>query len=59
MTKLTPDQLQQYNDDGYIVLKGMLKPEEVALLSRTAREDRVLDQHSFGKADGEGGMVRL
>lgn len=59
MTKLTPDQLQQYNDDGYIVLKGMLKPEEVALLSRTAREDRVLDQHSFGKADGEGGTVRL
>jgi len=59
MTKLTPEQLQQYNDDGYIVLKGMLKPEEVALLSRTAREDRVLDQHSFGKADGEGGTVRL
>src|ERR1700684_2868557 len=59
MTKLTPEQVQQYMDDGYIVLKGMLSPEQVALLSRTAREDRVLDQHSFGKADGEGGTVRL
>jgi ectoine hydroxylase len=59
MTKLTPEQVQQYNDDGFIVLKGMLTPEQVALLSRTAREDRVLDQHSFGKADGEGGTVRL
>src|SRR5579883_2198566 len=59
MTRLSPEQLQQYHQDGYILLKGMLSPEEIALLSRTAREDRVLDQHSFGKADGEGGTVRL
>jgi ectoine hydroxylase len=59
MTKLTPKQLNQYEGDGYIVLKGMLSPEQIFLLSRTAREDRVLDQHSFGKADGEGGTVRL
>src|ERR1700759_2135591 len=59
MTRLTPEQLQQYNDDGFIVLKSMLSPEQVALRSRTAREDRVLDQPSFGKADGEGGTVRL
>jgi len=29
------------------------------LLAHAAREDRVLDQHSFGRADGEGGTVRL
>src|SRR4030095_14924909 len=28
-------------------------------LARAAREDRVLDEHSFGRADGEGGTVRL
>ena len=59
MTRLTPAQIQQYNEDGYIVLKGMLSAEQIGLLGRTAREDRVLDQHSFGKADGEGGTVRL
>jgi hypothetical protein len=59
MTKLTSEQLNQYEEDGYVVLKGMLSPEQIFLLSRTAREDRVLDQHSFGKADGEGGTVRL
>jgi ectoine hydroxylase-related dioxygenase (phytanoyl-CoA dioxygenase family) len=32
---------------------------EVGLLSRAAREDRVLDQKSFAKGDGEGGVVRL
>jgi hypothetical protein len=59
MTQLTPKEAQQYQDDGFIVLKGMLSPEQITLLSRTAREDRILDQHSFGKADGEGGTVRL
>ena len=28
-------------------------------LGRAAREDRVLDRHSYGRADGEGGTVRL
>jgi len=37
----------------------MLDAEEIALLGRAAHEDRVLDQHSFGRADGEGGTVRL
>jgi hypothetical protein len=37
----------------------MLSAEEVDLLGRTAREDRVLDRHAQGRADGEGGSVRL
>jgi len=48
-----------YNENGYVLIPGMLDREETALLGRAAREDRVLDQHSFGKADGEGGTVRL
>ena len=28
-------------------------------MRRAAKEDRALDQHSFGKGDGEGGTVRL
>ena len=37
----------------------MLSPAEVELLGKTAREDRILDQHASGRADGEGGTVRL
>ena len=33
--KLTPEQLQQYEQDGYILLKGMLTPEQIELLSRS------------------------
>ena len=51
--------IARYNEDGYILIKSMLDEQETALLSRCAREDRVLDQHSFGKGDGEGGTIRL
>ncbi len=56
---ISDSDVQRYNEDGYLLVKGMLSPAEIELLGRTAREDRVLDQHSYGKADGEGGTVRL
>ena len=37
----------------------MLNPEQINLLARAAREDLALDQHSYGRADGEGGTIRL
>jgi ectoine hydroxylase len=48
-----------YHRDGYVLIRGMLDPVEIGLLSRAAREDRVLDQKSFHKGDGEGGVIRL
>src|SRR6266700_2685644 len=52
-------EIRSYRKDGYSVIKGMLDGEEIGLLGRAAREDRGLDQHSFSRADGEGGTVRL
>jgi len=37
----------------------MFDPEEIGLLRRAAKEDKALDDHSFGRKDGEGGQVRL
>ena len=51
--------VSSYHKDGYVLVRGMLSADEVGLLSRAAREDKVLDEHSFGRADGEGGTVRL
>ncbi len=53
------EEVRSYNEDGYVLVKGMLDADEIGLLGRAAREDRVLDQHSYGRADGEGGTVRL
>ena len=33
--------------------------DEIDLLRRAAKEDNELDKRSFGRADGEGGVVRL
>lgn len=51
--------LPQYEQDGFVIARGMFNREEIDLLRRAAKQDRELDQHSFGKGDGEGGTVRL
>jgi hypothetical protein len=56
---LSETDVSRYHQDGYVLIKGMLDPKEAGLLGRAAREDRILDQHSYGRADGEGGTVRL
>ncbi|MDP6354653.1 MAG: phytanoyl-CoA dioxygenase family protein [Planctomycetota bacterium] len=56
---LTDDQLLKYHQDGYHVAEKMFDDEEMDLLRRSAKKDRDLDSHSFGKEDGEGGTVRL
>ena len=56
---LTHDQVATYERDGSLPIPGLFDSEEIELLRRSAREDRELDSHSFGRADGEGGRVRL
>jgi hypothetical protein len=56
---LTDQQLEAYHEDGYLLLKGLFDAEEIDLLRRAAKEDKELDDHSYGKDDGEGGTVRL
>ena len=57
--RLTLEQIVSYNEDGYLLLQGFFAPQQIALLHRAAKEDRALDQNSFGRQDGEGGQVRL
>lgn len=58
-TILTTDDVNQYHQDGYVLVRGLFDTEEIDLLRRAAKEDRELDRYSFGRADGEGGTVRL
>jgi hypothetical protein len=51
--------LKEYEQNGFVLEKAMFDAEEIDLLRRAAKEDRQLDQHSFGRGDGEGGTVRL
>jgi len=51
--------LDEYGRNGFVVARRMFNGEEIGLLRRAAKEDRELDQHSYGRGDGEGGVVRL
>jgi hypothetical protein len=57
--QLDDAQLDHYRREGYCIARGFFAADEIDLLRRAAKEDRELDQHSFGRADGEGGTVRL
>lgn len=56
---LNTQQLQQYNDDGYLLIESLFDSEEIELLHRSAKADKQLDDHAYGRDDGEGGTVRL
>jgi hypothetical protein len=56
---LNQNQVREYEENGFVLAKGLFDAEEIGLLRRAAKEDRELDQHSFGRGDGEGGTVRL
>lgn len=59
MAIIDDGELAAYHRDGYLLCKGLFDAEEIGLLAKTAREDKLLDDHSFGREDGEGGNVRL
>ena len=56
---LRQNQLSEYGKDGFVLLKCLFDSEEIDLLRRSAKADKQLDDHAFGRDDGEGGTVRL
>ncbi len=56
---LTDADVKRYHDDGYVLAREFFDAEEIDLLYRSAKADNELDKRSFGRADGEGGVVRL
>ena len=56
---LRADELGAYASDGYVLARALFEAREIELLRRAAKEDKALDDHAFGRADGEGGVVRL
>ncbi len=56
---IDPNKLQPYREDGYVLERGLFDANEIGLLGRAAREDKALDEHAFGRKDGEGGEIRL
>ncbi|HTX39429.1 MAG TPA: phytanoyl-CoA dioxygenase family protein [Bryobacteraceae bacterium] len=56
---LTNQEIDHYRADGFALARGMFDHTEIELLRRSAKDDKALDDHAFGRADDQGGVVRL
>ncbi|MES2652499.1 MAG: phytanoyl-CoA dioxygenase family protein [Bacteroidota bacterium] len=57
--KLSPADKTLFDRDGYVLIKGMLKPEEVKKLYSIAIEDEVISKKSFDRGDSNGLRTKL
>ena len=51
--------LKQFKSDGFLVFPQLFSTAETDLLRDRAKSDHQMDQHSYGRGDGEGGNIRL
>src|SRR5947208_1617626 len=56
---LIREELDRYHEDGFVLLRGMFDETEINSLRHSAKTDKALDDHAFGRADDKGGVVRL
>jgi len=59
MPLLTPEQISDFERDGYVIVRGLFTPEETKLLGETAHHDNAMDKAAYMKDDGTGNDVRL
>ncbi len=50
---------QQFNIQGYVLVRALFSPDEAALLSRTARADQALRSKATTRLDAQGGATTL
>ena len=59
MKNFSEEEIKNYHQDGYIVVRNLFSKEEINLLGQTARADNEMDKSSTKRDDGEGNAVRL
>ncbi|QHW00364.1 phytanoyl-CoA dioxygenase family protein [Spirosoma endbachense] len=56
---LTSHQIQQYNQDGYLIVRGFLNADEVEKLYHVAIEDSAISKHAININDSSGKRSKL
>ena len=59
MPHLTPTQLSEFEQNGFLIERNLFDPEETKLLQKAAKDDQELDCRSQGRRDRSGATVRL
>ena len=59
VSRLTPQNIANYHEDGLIFVRGLFDAEETDLLRRAMEEDPAIAEHSLLRADQQGGATRI
>ena len=61
MSHFTPtaQQIEEFHQQGFIVVENLLNAEEIELLRNIAKSDHLLAQQAASRGDGEGGAVKV
>ena len=57
--RLTDKEKEQYEEDGYIIIRNLFSKDEIEALSNKAHNDLQLDKAASSMDDGKGNAVRL
>ena len=58
-TEFSATEIANYQRDGFVFVSQLFAAAEISLLRDSAKKDQQLDAHAYGRADGEGGQIRL
>ncbi len=56
---ITPQQVLEFERDGYLIVRGLFDVEEAGILRAAARADQAFQEHAHGIEDGQGGKAHL
>jgi ectoine hydroxylase len=59
MPELTEEQIEQFNQDGYLMVESLFDAEEMDLLLSVARSDQQLAQQAYERLDSSDGRSKL
>lgn len=57
--RLTADQVARFDEEGYLIVPGLLSSEETQLLAEIARRDQALISRMARRKDAQGGTAQL
>jgi ectoine hydroxylase-related dioxygenase (phytanoyl-CoA dioxygenase family) len=57
--KATPQDAKLFEQQGYVLVRQLLEPDETVLLAETARADREIESHATARSDAAGGTTIL
>ena len=58
-TNLSTDQINEFREDGYLIVPGLFDAEEARILHAAAKADQAFEDHAYDLGDGEGGKAQL